>query len=107
MRFVAGRAAVADCPDSYGKDASGADAYWPGRRGEASAERQSRGEDAGGADADWLGPPLRRSAERQRRCRMPMPPAARKENGLPLVGADDFGNVDEVVCNTLGIAGHL
>ena len=77
-----GRAAVADCPDSYGKD-------------------------AGGADADWLGPPLRRSAERQRRCRMPMPPAARKENGLPLVGADDFGNVDEVVCNTLGIAGHL
>ena len=42
-----------------------------------------------------------------RRGRSPMPPAARKENGLPLVGADDFGNVDEVVCNTLGIAGHL
>ena len=72
MRFVAGRAAVADCPDSYGKDASGADAYWPGRRGG-----------------------------------LPMPPTARKETGLAFVGADDFGNVDEVVCNTLGIAGHL
>ena len=36
-----------------------------------------------------------------------MPPAARKETGLAFVGADDFGNVDEVVCNTLCIAGHL
>ena len=36
-----------------------------------------------------------------------MPPAARKGNGLPLVGTNDFGNVDEVVCNTLCVAGHL
>ena len=54
MRFVAGRAAVADCPDSYGKDASGAAADGIGHHGRDIAGRAAVADGMGHHGRDVL-----------------------------------------------------
>ena len=94
MRFVAGRAAAADGMGHHGRDVAGRAAVAkmlaePMRIGRAAdAERLQRGSDVterlqrGSAGAECY---QQDAAAGGRRGGSPMPPAARKENRLPLV----------------------